>query len=163
MDRVKEVAGHVGGKDGLGCWGGRGGVRGWAGGGVAGRILDAELGSGPDGVGGVFPQLGVVVERFRGVEDTAVGGFVEELQGGVLALSDLVAEVDAGVLHEDVFGSRRQDFEGGAVEYSRDREIGIQVHGGVKLGASTAARSLHRPGFWAAPCYYCPYASFVMH
>ena len=75
-------------------------------GGVAGGVADTEGGGGEDGVGGIGPKVSIVEDGARGVEDAAVGGFVDELQGRVFALANLVADVERQVRNPDVFFSR---------------------------------------------------------
>ena len=77
------------------------------------------------------------------VEDATVGGFVDELQGNGLALSDLIAEVDACGCDPDVLFTRGQDVAGRCVDFGGDFEIQIEVEIRVELGAATPAWGLH--------------------
>lgn len=72
--------------------------------GMAGAVPDAvragEMRRGPErDVGDAVPEEGDVGEHFLGVEEAAVGGFVDELQGGegVVADADVVEVVEGGV------------------------------------------------------------------
>lgn len=94
---VEDDAGEVlgcggGGERGSGEWGGEVGDGGVGGGG--GRVFDAEGWRGEDGVCGVGPEGGVIEDCAGGVEDAAIGGFVDELQGDGFTFADLVAEVE---------------------------------------------------------------------
>lgn len=71
---------------GVGFLGGRAGV--------VGGEFDAEGGVSPGCAGGALPECAHVEDRLGGVVDAAVGGFVSELQGEVLASADLVLVVD---------------------------------------------------------------------
>lgn len=135
--------------DALERWvGGRGGdhevcgVR--AGGGVAGGALDAEVGVGEDGGGGVGPEGGVVEDGLRGVEDAAVGGLVEELDGRVrvVAFADLVAQVEAGVGFVVVVDSEGEGADGGGVEFADNFKVGVEV----AIVSGREAKGVPRPG-----------------
>ena len=61
--------------------------------GVVGGVFDAKGGIGPGCAGGALPEGAHVEDRGGGVVDAAVGGFVGELQGEVLASADLILVV----------------------------------------------------------------------
>ena len=100
---------------GASVWGASGVSRG-TGGGVAGGALDAERWGGPGCICGVGPEIGEVVDGLRGVEDTARGGFVDELKRSSAVFTYLIPDVEACVGDVHVFGAVREIGPGGGID-----------------------------------------------
>ena len=150
---IRGVVVGAGGCSG-GCWVSPGGLVGGAGtdgigvlaggAGVVGGVLNAEGGVGPGCASGVLPQLSEIENRGHGVVNATLGRFVGELQREFLAAAtDLVLEVDAGVVDEKVDVAVRKLGCECWVEVLGTEDVEIQLIGVVVTRATCTAHGLH--------------------